>query len=236
MEISSQPQVRTVFLATHCPSNTLESFYVHSLADTIKLCLLNGIRIMPIYINDIASSIVAKNEMLSILNGKEYESVLFVDHNIAWDPNAVLNILNSQYDAVAIPVVKKVPGNAVFDLDIGQSLEQDGAGYIKVNYASTAMFKMSNKLVTALTDSNISIVNPTGTEVKNVFENSTQYGKFFNESVVVCNKIRDLGFTVWLNPTTTCANIAGNVYAADFAATLAAQTAPAPNDVKALYE
>lgn len=241
MEISSQqPQPKTVFLATYCPSNNLESFYVHSLADTIKLCLLNGIRILPIFINDIQSSVIAKNEVISNIINKDFESVIFVDHNIAWDPAAILSIINSQYDAVAIPVVRKVPGNVIFDLDIGQTLEQDADGYIKVNYASTAMFKLSNKLVTMLSDSNISIINPSGNEVKNVFETSTQYGKFFNESIVLCNKIRDLGITVWVNPTTTCANIAGNIFAADFAETLLTQSqaksAATTNEIKSLYE
>lgn len=240
MEIQSTPQSRTVFVATYCPVNTVDSFYVRSLADTISLFLTNNIKIIPILINDITSSVVAKNEILSVVSNNEYESVVFIDHNIAWDPHTLLDIVNSSYDAVAIPVVRKVATNVIFDLDIGQSIERDSSGYIKVNYASTAMFKLSNKLVTALCDSSLSITNPSGNDVKNVFECSTQYGKFFNEGITLCNKIRDLSFDVWINPATTCANIASNVYAADFAAGLAASITPVASDaaqsIRALYE
>lgn len=242
MEIQSTPQVKTIFIATHCPSNSLESFYVHSLTDTIKLFMANGLRVVPIFINDIPSSVVAKNEIIASIANSEYDSVVFVDHNIAWDPETLLKVVTSSYDAVAIPVVRKVQNGVIFDLDLGASPERDSEGRIKVNYASTAMFKLSAKLVTALTDSNTSITNPSGNEVKNVFECSTQYGKFFNESIVLCNKIKDLGFGVWLDTTTTCANIAQNIFAADFAATLNAQIAasqqssPAPEQIRSLYE
>lgn len=217
-------QLRTVFLATQCPDNKLSSFYVHSLSDTIKLFLANNIVLMPLLINDISSAVVAKNEILATVFSQDYESIIFADHNIAWDPQSLLDIVNSAYDAVALPCVKKVMNGAIFDLDISTAAEKDINGYIKANYASTAMFKLSKALVTALCDSNLSITNPAGNEVKNVFETSTQYGKFFNESIVLCNKIKDLGYNIWINPKTTCANIADTIYAADFAA---AQSAPA---------
>lgn len=238
--MQNSQQLKTVFLATHCPTNKVESFYAYSLADTIKLFLQNGYIISPLFINDISSSAVAKNEVLSIVYAQEFSSIVFVDYNMAWDAVALLDTVNSQYDAVALPCVKKTSNGAIFDLDIGEQIERDLNGFIKVNFASSAMFKLSKKLVTDLCDSNLSIINPTGNEVKNVFETNTQYGKFFNESVVLCNKIRDLGNTIWLNPSSTCANIAGNVFVADFAsslvATQSAQATQTPEEIKSLYE
>ena len=240
--MQNNQQLKTVFLATYCPVNQVESFFAYSLADTIRLFLQNGYIVAPLFINDIGSSVVAKNEVLSIVHAQEFSRIVFIDHNMAWDASALLDIVNSPYDAVALPCVKKTNNGAIFDLDIGEQLERDPAGYIKVNFASSAMFKLSKKLVTDLCDSNISIVNPTGNEVKNVFETSTQYGKFFNESIVLCNKIRDLGNTIWINPTSTCANIASNIFVADFAASLTATIEQSANklettdEIKSLYE
>lgn len=233
------PQLRTVYIGTHCPNNTVESFYVYSLADTIKLGLANNIIFVPLLINDIPSAIVAKNEILHIVANQECDGVIFIDHNIAWDANSLLTIVNAQHNAVALPVAKKAGTSVMFDLEIGKDIVRDDNGYVKVNYASTAMLRLSKSLVTELCDSNVSITNPTGNEVKNVFETNTQYGRFFNEGVVLCNKIRDLGHNIWLNPISTCANIAGNVFAADFAAnltaTLSQPNAILPDDIKTLY-
>ena len=212
--------------------------------------------VVPLFVNDIDSSAVAKNELLSMIYAQEYDSIIFIDHNMAWDPVALLDIVKSPYDAVALPCVKKTPNGPIFDLDLGENIERDLNGkYIKVNFTSTSVFKLTKKLVTELSDSNISITNPTGNEVKNVFETSTKYGKFFNESIVLCNKIKDLSTTIWLNPSSTCATIAGNVFAADFEETLKQQLqsnpaeqaapaqpqqqvvqAPTPEEIKSLYE
>ena len=233
------PQLRTVYIGTHCPNNTVESFYVFSLTDTIKLGLANNIIFVPLLINDIPSAVVAKNEILNIVANQECESVVFIDHNIAWDANSLLTIVNAQHDAVALPVAKKAGSGVAFDLEIGTEIVRDDNGYIRVNYASTSMLKLSKQLVTELMDSNISVTNPSGNEVKNVFETNTQYGRYFNEGIVLCNKIRQLGHNIWLNPISTCANIAGNVFAADFAAnltaTLSQPNAITPDDIKTLY-
>jgi hypothetical protein len=237
--MQNNQQFQTIFLATHCPANNVESFYAYSLADTIQLFSQHGYKVTPLFINDINSPAVAKNEVLSLINLKEFSSIIFIDYNIAWDASVLLDIVKSPYDAVAIPVVKKIGNGAIFDLDIGENIDRDQNGYIKVNFASSAMIKLSKKLVTDLCDSNLSIINPTGNEVKNVFETSTKHGKFFNESIILCNKIKELGNTIWINPVSTCANIASNVYAADFLTTLANQTsAPAPTteEIKSLYE
>lgn len=236
MAEEQQQPLRVVILATHCPSNSVETLYAHSLADTIKRCLFNGITIMPLFINDTPSAIVAKNELLAIANGQDYESIVFVDHNIAWDPQSFLTIVNSTHDAAVLPVTKKLGSGMVFDLDIGETpAVQDDNGYIKVSYASTSLFKLSNKLVAELSDSSLSITNPTGNEVKNVFDIDTKNGQFVNESRVLCNKIQDLGYDIWLNPVSTCANIADNVYALDFAQSLAQTSMPVSEETKALY-
>ena len=227
---------RIVILATHCPNNSVDTLYAHSLSDTIKTCLNNGIVVMPLFINDIPSASVAKNELLAIANGQEFESIVFVDHNIAWDPVSFLTMINSPYNAMALPVTKKLGAGMVFDLDFGvESIEKDIDGHIKVLYAGTSMFKLSKKLVTELSDSNLSITNPTGNEVKNVFDVNTKNGRFVNESAVLCNKIHELGYDIWLNPATTCASIAGTVYALDFAQSLSQAAEPATEEIKALY-
>lgn len=235
--IDQQTQAtRIVILATHCPRNSVETLYAHSLSDTIKICLNNGVIVMPLFINDIPSASVAKNELLAIANGQDFESMVFVDHNIAWDPQAFLTMVNSPYDAMALPVTKKVGASMMFDLDLGvDPVTKDTNGYIKIPYAGTSMFKLSKKLVTDLCDSNLSITNSTGNEVKNVFDVDTKNGQYVSECVVVCNKIRELNYDIWLNPVTTCASIAGTVYALDFAQSLAQAAEPAAEEIKALY-
>ena len=225
---------KTVILATHCPNNSVESFYAHSLAESIKLLMINDITPILVMINDVASSIVAKNEAIAMAADQEFDSLVFIGHDILWDPSALLSVINSSRHALALPCAKKSGTNVRFDVEIGPEITRDDSGYIKVNYASCSFFKLSKQLITELSDTSLSIKNETGREVKNRFDNNTSYGQYFNEDVVLCNKIRELGHQVWINPISTCAHSAGNIYAADFAANLMARPST-DTAVKDLY-
>lgn len=229
-------KLRVVYLATHCIDNKVESFYTYSLAETIKRCLFNNIEIKPLLINDTSSAVAAKNEILSLVADEEYESIVFAGNDMSWNPVALLQIINSKHDAIALPCAKKSGTVVRFDLEIeNPSLIRDENGFIKINYASFSMFKISNKLVTDLLDTNLSITNPSGREVKNVFDIDTSRGKYIDEDRVVCDKIKNLGYSIWVNPVETCANIAGNVFTADLASNLIPQS-PQIEDIKSLYQ
>jgi len=218
-EQQEQFQFKNVFVLTNTKGNTLKSFYVHSLSTTIRLGMLSGIKIIPLFIGNVDSTPMAKNELLSNLKDAEYDAAVFIDSDLGWDAVSFIECLSSKEDVVGLPVVKKTLGNVVFDLDMNvESIETNGEeGLFKVKHASTGFLKLSNKVITELLDGSISITNNTGNEVKNVFETEIKDGQFINESIVLCNKIKDMGYDIWLNSKTTCAQTTDNIYAVDFA-------------------
>jgi hypothetical protein len=217
----TQQQFKNVFVLTNTTDNQIKSLYVTSLATTIRLALFNGIKVFPIFSGKIDSSTMAKNELLNNLKDTEYDSVVFINDDLAWDPVSFVSCVLSKEDVVALPVVKKTLGNVVFDLDMDTTdIEKNDEGLIKVKHASTGFLKVSNKVMTELMDSSVSVTNNTGNEVKNVFEFQVKDGQFFNDSIVLCHKIKDMGYDIWLNPQTTCAQLTDNLYAVDFATAL----------------
>ena len=217
----NQQQFKNVFVLTTTTDNQIKSLYVTSLATTIRLALFNGIKVFPIFAGKIDSSTMAKNELLNNLKDTEYDSVVFVNDDLAWDPVSFVSCVLSKEDVVALPVVKKTLGNVVFDLDMDTTdIEKNDEGLIKVKHASTGFLKVSNKVMTELMDSSVSVTNNTGNEVKNVFEFQVKDGQFFNDSIVLCHKIKDMGYDIWLNPQSTCAQLTDNLYAVDFATVL----------------
>ena len=254
----NQQQFKNVFVLTTTTDNQIKSSYVTSLATTIRLALFNGIKVFPIFAGKIDSSTMAKNELLNNLKDTEYDSVVFVNDDLAWDPVSFVSCVLSKEDVVALPVVKKTLGNVVFDLDMDTTdIEKNDEGLIKVKHASTGFLKVSNKVMTELMDSSVSVTNNTGNEVKNVFEFQVKDGQFFNDSIVLCHKIKDMGYDIWLNPQSTCAQLTDNLYAVDFATVLdsninpqvpnidtetpaegsnGATDAPKDDEVKSLYE
>lgn len=217
----TQPQFKNVYVLTNTSNNDVKSLYVSSLATSIRLALFNGIKVIPLFAGNIDSSTMAKNELLNNIKDVDYDSVVFINPDIGWDALSFVTCLASKEEVVALPVVKKTAGNVVFDLDIDMSdIEKNDEGLIKVKHASTAFLKISKKVLTELLDSSLSVTNNTGNEVKNVFEFEVKDGQFFNDSVVICHKIKDMGYDIWLNPQTTCGQLTDNLYAVDFATAL----------------
>ncbi len=247
---TAQPDFKTVYVLTYTPTNEVKTSYVNSLATTIRFAMLNGIKVVPVLIGGIDNPSMAKNELLNNLNGQDYHSAVFVGHDLAWDAVSFVQNLISKEEVVALPVVKKVLGNVVFDLDLDvENIERNDEGLIKTKYASLGFLKLSKRVVDELLDSSPSITNNTGNEVKNVFEYQVKDGQALSDSIVICNKIKEMNYDVWLNPNSTCAQLTDNLYAVDFASTVfppaqeESQTAQAElplenttDEVKSLYE
>lgn len=225
-EESQQPEqtppqfdFRTVYILTYTPTNELKTSYVNSLATTIRFAMLNGIKVIPVLIGGIENPSMAKNELLNNLIGQDYEAAVFINHDLAWDPVSFVSNLTSKEDVVALPVVKKVAGTVVFDLDLDiQNIEKNEESLIKTKYASLGFLKLSKRVIDELLDGSVSITNNTGNEVKNVFEYQVKDGQALTDSIVICNKIKDMNYDVWLNPNTTCAQLTDNLFAVDFLA------------------
>jgi len=217
VEDNQSYEAKTIFILTYSKNNTLSQIYVDSLAKTIRIAAFNGIKVFPIIIGQLESPTMAKNEMLNTIHTEDYISAIFVDSDLAWDPISLLEIALNNEHAIALPVVKKIFNNTIFDLAIDvENINKNNDGFIEVNYASVSMFKLSKSLVDELLDSSLSVTGITGNEIKNVFEYKIKDGNFYNESGVLCEKIKDMGYKVWLNPTTTCGQVADNIYASDF--------------------
>jgi hypothetical protein len=230
---------KLVILATVARDSKLDVFYVHSLSDTIKSAMSMGITVIPVFIGNDRSVPMAKNDLLKIAFEQEVDSLVFVDHDLAWDANEMVRIMMSDLPVVVLPVISKKSNSVIYDIDFDKfNLQFDQQGFLKVSYASTACMKLDRPVIQALMNSNISITDENNNDVKVVFEHQTQYGRFFNESQVLCNKLKDLGIDIWAWPTTTCSQNTNNLFTADFPGWLDGikQRVSTPQDIKSLYE
>ena len=230
---------KLVILATVAKESKLDVFYVHSLSDTIKSAMSAGITVMPVFIGNERSIPMAKNDLLKIAFEQDVDSIVFVDNDLAWDANEMVRLMLSNQVVSVLPVISKKPSSVIYDIDFDKSnLQFDNQGFLKVSYASTACMKLDRTVIQALMNSNVSITDENNNDVKVVFEHQTQYGRFFNESQVLCNKLKDLGIDIWALPTTTCSQNTNNLFTADFPGWLDGikQRVSTPQDIKSLYE
>jgi hypothetical protein len=236
---NSALQQKTVVLATAPANSQLDVFYVHSLSDTIKQGVANGINFVPVFIPNERYEAAAKNELLNIAYTQDADSIIFLKNDIAWDAWSLIQLVQSNLPVAVLPAVVKKSGNLIYDIDFDRSnLEYNDQGYLKVTYASSACMKIERSVIQALYDNSVSVINESGNEVKNVFETQTEYGRFSNEDVVFCNKLKDLKIDIWALPNTTCAQNTINLHSADFPGWLNSiiHGNKPSEDIKSLYE
>jgi hypothetical protein len=213
-----EPQLRRVVIATPALTGEVHTLFMHSLVDSIKVCLSHGIELFPITLINESILPMARNELIALAYSGKVESMVFIDADQAWNPFALLDIINSSCDVIGIPVVDKTDEPGRFNVRIHDpvNIPVDESGNIKVTGIGTGFLKLSRPVLEALWNSNPSTKFRSKT-LKLICEYSTSYNEFIGEDICLSNKIRELGFDIWVNPNFTCSHIGNKTWEGNFA-------------------
>jgi hypothetical protein len=140
--------------------------------------------------------------------------MVFIDDDEEWDPKVLLNIVNSPKDVVAVPVVNKGDKKIQYNVYDVQK-EPDTDGYLKIGRCGTGFLKLSQKVIRDLWESN-PVCEFRGRPLKYICEYTVINDSFHGEDIVLCEKIKELGYQIWLNPTHTVTHIGTKKFKGDF--------------------
>lgn len=214
--MTTDNELRRVLIATPALDGKVQAWYTDSLVNSIKVCAANGIDLLPVILIDESILPMARNELFNIAHQQEVESLVFIDADQIWDPVALLNVINSEYDVLGLPVVSKtdVPGN--FNVKLGSDkLIKDDNGCIKVSAIGTGFLKISRNALEKLWESNETTVFR-GKELKMICEYGSDENGFIGEDINLCYKLNKLGFDIWVDIRSTCSHIGSKVWMGDF--------------------
>jgi len=138
------------------------------------------------------------NMGISIAHQGELSGVVFINREVSWDPEHLVELCNTGKDAAAIPVFD---GNS-FTLELGEipRLEEDEeTGEIKVQSASTDFLFLSSKVIAKLYESHPA-VNYGGQEVRAIMQGAECFNQYFSTSDLLAYRLKEAGFGLWVNP------------------------------------
>ena len=232
VEKQEEVKIRRVLIGTPALDGKVQAWYTDSLCNSIKLCAANGIDLLPVILIDESILPMARNELLNIAYTEEVESIVFIDSDQVWNPLALLEVINSSYDVIGLPVVSKTdePGKFNVILQSTENIQKDEQGNIKVDGIGTGFLKISRKALESLWNSN-QTVEFRGKQLKLICEYATNYNAFVGEDVYLCTKLKELEYDIWVNPNATCAHIGSKVWIGDFAHFLDFITTQQPEEI-----
>lgn len=215
-----QQRFRRVLIGTASYDGKTEAWYNDSMYTTIKIGLMNGFDILPLTICYDAMVQNARNDLIqTFVLDESLDDLIFIDADQSWDPQWVFSLLSRPQDVIGGTVVKKSdePGFNVKLLPGDPKLELDGT--MKVSYVGTGFLKVSRKAATAVY--NISEpYNHSNKSNRMTFDLKIIDGDLVSEDNVFCQKWKDLGGEVFIDPNMTCSHIGVKKYQGDFMAYL----------------
>jgi hypothetical protein len=218
--------LRKVIIGTPCYDGRTDVWFNHSLNDSIKLAAKHGIDLCPIYLSYDALIQRARNDLVRLAVESDCEALIFIDSDQAWEPEWILRLLAYPVDVVGGAVRKKSDAE-LYNVRATLPIPRDEAtGLLTVDGLGTGFLRLSRKAFTALWDGSEEYRNE-GRTCRMVFDVRVVNGELVSEDNIVCTKLKEAGFAVYLDSSMTCAHIGAKKWTGDFAKWLARLSASA---------
>lgn len=208
--------MKKVLIATPCLDQKVDAYFVHSLCESIKLGLKNNLDIRCVFLSNESILPMARNELFALAYHENYDVMVFIDDDEYWDEKCLIEIIKSDKDVVSVPVVNKGDKEISFNVWLDKNYAKDTDGYIKIDKCGTGFLKLTRKVFVDLYESNTEL-HFRNKKLRNICEYTYENGDFVGEDITLSKKIKELGYTIWLNPKHTVSHIGNKMYLGDFA-------------------
>lgn len=218
---------RTVMICTPTARNPCLD-YTLAFAETSVHLLQTGIRQFNQFVVGSSNLPRARNELVARFLASECTDMIFVDDDMGWKPEAIVRLLASDKDVIGGVGRKRVdkPNSdpdvwcVHFPESADTRLDQDEMGNVRVMAVGTGLLKISRsvfeKMIAAHPEWKRAGHDGMSEAVKANYyqffrfdpDDSTEMGEDF----VFCKRWRELGGTIWIDPTIWLSHVGNRAY------------------------
>jgi len=204
--------MKRILIGTPSHDGRLDVWYTNSLINTVKMSFDKGVLIDPIYTSFDSLIQRARNSLFKIAVEQNYDYLFFVDSDVEWEPEWFYRILEYSEDIVGAALVKKSDENEGYTCKLLDKKLQlnERKNLVKANGVGTGFLKFSKKAIHALWNSSPEYKNEErlgDTPDRLVCNVEIKNGILISEDYILCDKAKQLGFDLWLDPTITINHI-----------------------------
>jgi hypothetical protein len=208
--------MKKVLVATPSYDGKVDVWYASALHQTALLGMQSDIYFHPVFMSYDALIQRSRNDLLAISVEQDFDGILWIDADVEWNPQWALDVVESNKDVIGIPIVKKSIEEQYSVKCKSEHLYVNEDGFIKVESNATGFLYMSKDAVNYLWNNSEAYVH-NGVERRWVFEVKIQDGDIISEDVLVCQKLRDGGYEVFIDPSKTCNHVGTLKFSGNFA-------------------
>ena len=208
---------RKVLVGTPCYDGRVDVNYTNSLRFTERLAVTKRIDITPVYMSYDSLVQRARNDLVRLALEGGFDDLFFIDSDMQWDPEWALSILEHPVDCVGAAYRKKTDDKELYTVKTKFPIPVDlKTGLWIVDGLGTGFLRFSRKALQALWDASEEYSNE-GRKCRWIFDVCPVNGELLGEDMIACEKLGQLGFTIYLDPSFTPIHIGIKKYFGNFA-------------------
>jgi hypothetical protein len=208
--------MKRVLIATPSYDGKIDVWYANSLTNTVVLGLQNQIAFQPIFMSYDALIQRSRNDLVAIAVENEFDGILWIDADMEWHPQWAIDAVNSGKDALGLPVIKKSITEESYNVKCKpENLIENEDGLIEVESIGTGFLYISKDAFMHLWNTSQPYIH-NGQSRRWIFEVKIEDNDIISEDVIMCKKLREGGFKVFIDPHKTCNHIGNLKYVGDF--------------------
>ena len=208
---------RKVVIGTPAYDGRTDVCFNHSLRQTERMAAEAGIDLTPIYMSYDSLVQRARNDLVKITLEGGFDDLFFIDSDMEWSPEWAMAIIEHDVDCVGAAYRKKTDDVELYTVRTKFPIPVDlKTGLWMVDGLGTGFLKISRKALQALWDASEEYENE-GKTCRWIFDVCPVDGKLLGEDMIACEKLRQLGFNIYLDPSFTPIHIGIKKYYGDFA-------------------
>jgi hypothetical protein len=208
-------EVRKVLIATPAHDGRLDVWYTTSVVNSVRVAQDNGIFLHPVFMSYDALVQRARNDLFRLAVEGEYDDMIFIDGDLEWNPMWIMELLDRPEDVIGGTYRKKTDSAEMYVVNTPNLERNESTGLIKVNALGTGFMKLSRQAFMALWEVSEPYQNE-GREGRLVCDIKIVDGQLCSEDVVLCQKLKGLGYDIWLAPHMTCVHIGTKKFYGNF--------------------
>lgn len=208
--MGAQNSPRKVLIATPCYDGRIDVWYANSLVNTVRLAQSKGVMVVPIFLSYDALIQRARNELFGLAVEGGFDDMIFIDSDMEWNPEWIMELLSRQEDVVGGTARKKTDDAEIYVAKTND-LTVHANGLLKCQALGTGFVRLSKKAFMALWDASPEYRNE-GKVRRMICDVQIVDGELYSEDVVLFKRLGELGFDIWLDPKMTCAHIGTKKY------------------------
>jgi hypothetical protein len=210
--------VKRILLSVITEADTCSAFFCVSLTQTIKVGLAESIEFFPVVFPANGNWSMSFNQGVTLAWQEKLDGFLCVSPRVSWNPASLLELVNSNKDAVAMPVATR----SGFEIQLGEiaRLQEDTTTKeIKVQSASLDCIYLSPYAVSQLCETHPTVTYQ-GNDTKLILQSGDIYSSYFDPSEILAYRLREQGVELWVSSQHTAHRQDTIEYPNDFAAVL----------------